>query len=315
VSPADQPQSLARRALRAGRAKGAGALRRLAAAVDPEERPAAPPAQWAPQAPSFPPPWESITDPGPGRVTCNICGFVGDTFVEPGHSEFTICPQCNSIARDRFLFYCWQTVGPVRRGLRVLETSPRLGTAYRDAMAGWFEYLASDYDERAHKASTRLDLQAIDMADASLDVILTPHVLEHVPDTDRALGELRRVLAPGGRMFIQVPVLQAVTAPPEEPEFHGDNTPVFWRFGFDLTARLRTFGFDASLLCLEPWNAAVSSGTTEWAGPTSPEFDVADMLKGAIADDLEVVADAATGARLGLTESYMYLTWSCSSTT
>jgi SAM-dependent methyltransferase len=179
-------------------------------------------------------------------------------------------------------------------------------------MAGWFDYIASDYDERAHKAALRLDVQEIELADESLDVILTPHVLEHVPDTDRALSELRRVLAPDGRMFLQVPVLQGVTAPPIEPEFHGDNTPVYWRFGFDLTERLREHGFTASLLCVEEWNRAVVTEMSEWPQEASPEFDVPDMLKHSIADDLEVVADSATSRRLGFTEAYMYLTWSCS---
>ena len=176
-------------------------------------------------------------------------------------------------------------------------------------MAGWFGYMASDYDERAHKANVRLDVQALDLPDQSLDVILTPHVLEHVPDTDRALSELRRVLAPGGRMFLQVPVLQGLTAPPTEPEFHGDNTPVFWRFGFDLTARLRDHGFEGSLLCVQSWADAVASAVTEWPTATAAEFDVVDMLKRAIAGDLEVVADHTTADRLGVTEAYMYLTW------
>ena len=179
-------------------------------------------------------------------------------------------------------------------------------------MSQWFDYLASDYDERAHKTNVRLDIQDLELSDDSLDVVLTPHVLEHVPDTGRALDELRRVLAPNGRIFLQVPVLQGVTAPPREPEFHGDDTPVFWRFGFDLTARLRDHGFVASLLCVEPWYSAVISAATEWPSTCAPEFDVADMLKESIADDLEVVADAGASHKLGLTEPYMYLTWACS---
>jgi hypothetical protein len=35
------------------------------------------------------------------------------------------------------------------------------------------------------------------------------------------------------------------------------------------------------------------------------------MLSGAIADDLVVVADGATAARLGVEPGYMYLTWDC----
>lgn len=94
------------------------------------------------------------------------------------------------------------------------------------------DYTASDYDESAHRGVVQLDLQAIDLPDASVDVVLTPHVLEHVPDTDRALAELFRILTPGGSVFLQVPLPQAVTGVPAEPEYHGDHTLVFFRFGW-----------------------------------------------------------------------------------
>jgi SAM-dependent methyltransferase len=176
-------------------------------------------------------------------------------------------------------------------------------------MERWFTYTCSDFDERAHAGTVRLDLQAIELPDASLDVILTPHVLEHVPETDRALGEIARVLAPGGRMYLQVPVLQGHTAPPEEPEFHGDDTPVFWRFGPDLTDRLRGHGFTTTLLSTEDWARRVRRGATAWDGPTSREFDVESLLAGSVADDLETVADDAEAVRLGFVPSYMFLTW------
>ena len=44
-------------------------------------------------------------------------------------------------------------------------------------------YTASDYDESAHKAMIKLDLADMQLPDDSVDVTLTPHVLEHVPDT------------------------------------------------------------------------------------------------------------------------------------
>jgi SAM-dependent methyltransferase len=193
--------------------------------------------------------------------------------------------------------------------LRLLETSPRLGPSYRRAMESWFDYLCSDYDERAHAGTRRLDLQAIDLPDASIDVVLTPHVLEHVPSTDAALGELHRVLAPGGRMYLQVPVLQGRTAAPPSPEFHGDSTPVFWRFGFDLTARLRSHGFETAVLATSGFLEA--AGERRWDGPVSGEFDVDDMLAAVVPEDLVALADHAASQRHGFEPAYMFLTWEC----
>ncbi len=44
------------------------------------------------------------------------------------------------------------------------------------------------------------DVQHLLAPDASYDVVLALWMLYHVPDLDRALGELRRVLRPGGRL-------------------------------------------------------------------------------------------------------------------
>ena len=62
----------------------------------------------------------------------------------------------------------------------------------------------SDYDLRAHEGNLQLDLQSIDLPDSSVDVVMCAHVLEHVPDTDKALGELRRVIRPGGIALLSV---------------------------------------------------------------------------------------------------------------
>jgi SAM-dependent methyltransferase len=243
---------------------------------------------------------------------CVICRWQGEAFEGPAHCEAAKCPRCGSIARDRFLLWCFLRRGRPAPGMRVLETSPRLDDRYRRAMGRWFDYQCSDYDERAHRGVIRLDLQDMDLPDRSVDVLLTPHVVEHVPDTDRVLSEVRRVLAPGGRMYLQVPVLQGRTAPPTEPEFHGDDTPVFWRFGFDLTARLRNSGFSTVALVTHEWRALVASGARSWPdGEVSPEFDVTSMLEGAVLDDLHAVATPDQARQIGAVPSYMFLTWEC----
>ncbi len=46
-----------------------------------------------------------------------------------------------------------------------------------------------------------IDAQAIPCKDASFDAVIANHMLYHVPDRGKALGEIRRVLRPGGRFF------------------------------------------------------------------------------------------------------------------
>ena len=45
------------------------------------------------------------------------------------------------------------------------------------------------------------DVQAMPMRDASADVVVCAHMLYHVPDISAAVGELRRVLRPGGTLL------------------------------------------------------------------------------------------------------------------
>jgi ubiquinone/menaquinone biosynthesis C-methylase UbiE len=47
----------------------------------------------------------------------------------------------------------------------------------------------------------RLDAQAIPFAAASFDAVIANHMLYHVPDRPKALGEIRRVLRPGGHFY------------------------------------------------------------------------------------------------------------------
>ena len=51
------------------------------------------------------------------------------------------------------------------------------------------------------------DLTRLTYPDDAFDLVLTSESLEHVPDLDAALSEIRRVLVPGGRHIFTVPVL------------------------------------------------------------------------------------------------------------
>jgi SAM-dependent methyltransferase len=245
------------------------------------------------------------------RVGCNICGWHGDAFDGVAHSESALCPRCGSIARDRFLYHCWTTRSRYRPGLSVLETSPRLGEEYRCHMAELVDYVASDYDDRAHRGDRQLDLQDLDLPDASLDVVLTSHVLEHVPQTGLALSNLHRVVAPDGVVFLMVPLLQGHTAPPVEVEYHGDQTLVYWRFGWDLTELASTAGFAATTLVTSDLKRRALENDP-W-GHIEAGVDSDAVLEGARerAGSLTVVADEATSAWYGFLPSFFFVVWEC----
>jgi SAM-dependent methyltransferase len=237
---------------------------------------------------------------------CAICRWRGARFGGSEHCEGALCPRCGSIARDRFLVACLaeaQAAKPRAGRLRLLETSPRLGAAYRSAMRRWFDYTCSDFDERAHRGQVRIDLQAIDLPDASFDAVMSSHVLEHVPDTSTALAELHRILTPGGMLHLQVPFLQGVTSTPSAPEFHGDDTEVHWRFGWDLLETMAAAGFDVT-----PVVPASFPLPGEDPGPISAEFDVASLIDAAPHERLRRLGDLHLERVSGWRPAYMFVT-------
>lgn len=244
------------------------------------------------------------------RHSCNVCDWSGSTFSDGFHCEMATCPRCGSISRDRFLMMCLWSRTSLRRRTRVLETSPRLGDAYRRMMRRSFSYTACDFDQSAHEGDIRIDLQDIDLADSSVDILVTPHVLEHVPDTARALREIFRILSPGGRMYLQIPLCRGTTAVPDTPEFHADNTPVFFNFGWDLTDSIRSAGFDVAVLVTEEFFDVLSDRTHRPAS-VGDGFDLPSIWEHVHLADLTIVADRSACDRLGLLPAHQFVTWEC----
>lgn len=109
------------------------------------------------------------------------------------------------------------------------------------------EYLSGDLEPGAGERV--LDLRDLDLPDASFDLVLCLHVLEHVDDDARALRELRRVLRPGGTAILQVPrrpgpTLEdpAATSPAERLARFGQEDHVRI-YGDDYPQRLEAAGF------------------------------------------------------------------------
>lgn len=81
------------------------------------------------------------------------------------------------------------------------------------------------------------------------DLVLSSETLEHVPDLDAALAEIRRILKPGGRHIFTVPLLPGVERSFRRTDricHPGGDTgyPVVTEFGADLPHILEEHGFD-----------------------------------------------------------------------
>lgn len=110
------------------------------------------------------------------------------------------------------------------------------------------------------------DLNHLSFADACMDLVITSDTLEHVPDVDLALREVRRVLAPGGAHVFTVPMVfgrptrrraeirDGMVVHLLPPSYHGDayvggeDLLVFTEFGDDFIERCRAAGFDVQMV-------------------------------------------------------------------
>jgi len=153
---------------------------------------------------------------------CVICGAKGKFLAEIHFPDiFTydaLCPKCGSLPRHRLLRLALDRenlVGPESRVLHFApETSVRGSIEPRVAV-----YKTSDIIPEG--VDFALNIEKIDQPDASWDVVVCSHVLEHV-DHRKALRELHRILAPGGKLLALFPIVEAWTHDYENPAITSD---------------------------------------------------------------------------------------------
>ena len=92
-----------------------------------------------------------------------------------------------------------------RRGAEVVALD--MDAAELKDVAGMFAAMreAGEVPEGARAAAVRGNAYCLPFADGSFDRIVAAEVLEHLPDDERAMAELARVLRPGGTIAVTVP--------------------------------------------------------------------------------------------------------------
>ncbi|NBC33268.1 MAG: methyltransferase domain-containing protein [Alphaproteobacteria bacterium] len=178
----------------------------------------------------------------PGLLTCPICGTRAARFLPFGLSgrRNARCPGCGSAERHRFLWlYLTRRTRLLERRLRILHTAPEPCLAARLRARPNLRTVTVDRFDPA--ADRRADLTALPFADAAFNLVLSSHVLEHIPDDRAAIAEIARVLHPGGEAIIAVPFDPHAARSPEAP---AAATPAARQALFGHPYHFRTYGRD-----------------------------------------------------------------------
>ncbi len=69
------------------------------------------------------------------------------------------------------------------------------------------EYKSMDFQKTHPELDYQSDIQDMPLENESFDTVLSAEVLEHVPDPEKALREIYRVLKPGGKLVMSIPHL------------------------------------------------------------------------------------------------------------
>jgi SAM-dependent methyltransferase len=111
--------------------------------------------------------------------------------------------------RRSLLAFVASAASALPAGARVLDAGA--GDApYRELFAHC-EYVTADWEHSPHGLAASSDivgsLEALAVEDASFDAALNTQVLEHLAEPVEVLRELHRVLRPGGRLYLTVPLV------------------------------------------------------------------------------------------------------------
>lgn len=177
---------------------------------------------------------------------CNICNARLKRFVQLDRGD-ALCPVCGSLPRQRRLWLLLQEEYPLQGN--ILHFSPAKPIASRLKQNKHIHYITTDY-EGEFKADQAYDITNIPIPDQQLDWIICYHVLEHIPDDQKAMSELFRILKPNGRIFIQTPFKEgaiyenpAIQTAQERLEHFGQEDHVRIYSVNGLKNRLQSVGF------------------------------------------------------------------------
>lgn len=185
------------------------------------------------------------TDPIDGKQFRKLLPY---GYVNP--RENVLSPSTLSLERHRllWLFLKYKTRF-FSKPAKLLHFAPEQAFYKRFRKLGHLDYTTTDLNSPL--ADVKADICALPFEDNSFDIILCNHVLEHIPDDQKAMKELFRVMKPGGWGVFQVPQDlnrkktyedNSITNKKERARIFGqyDHVRIY---GYDYFDKLRAAGF------------------------------------------------------------------------
>lgn len=180
-------------------------------------------------------------NPGKARWRCPVCRYWGpfvDLSPSTGPRRHAQCPRCGALERHRLQYLA------VNEVLRNVETATAVAIHFapedffRNTFSAKFgRYVTADL--AMDDVDLKVDLCNLPLEDETFDFLYASHVLEHIRDDERAIGEIWRVLRPGGIAVLPVPIVGLETVEYPEPN---PNEVYHWRApGLDYFDRYRRF--------------------------------------------------------------------------
>lgn len=145
---------------------------------------------------------------GESKFYCPVCDSKINFFLHHASdlrvSWNAVCPNCNSRSRHRGLWHLYRSIlNETSAQLKILHLAPE-PIFYPLFQSKWqFSYITADYI--LEDVDFKEDIQKLSFEDASYDLILCNHVIEHVSNDDAAFFEINRVLKPGGKAILTIP--------------------------------------------------------------------------------------------------------------
>ncbi len=150
-------------------------------------------------------------------------------------NDFCMYCGCNDRTRHIMLYFDKLNFWDTLKKSRLLHIAPERELVKKIVQAGPLQYTLGDieftqppYAKKMNLHIEKVDVTEIPFPDASFDVFISMHVLEHVPDYKKAFSEIHRILRPGGTAILQVPISNFLSKHFTDPSIQTDQDMYFF---------------------------------------------------------------------------------------